>query len=316
MEKRKKQIEVVPYDAEWPKRFEVERHVIESALKDNCCSVLHIGSTAVPGLAAKPKLDILAVVKSRKGVIQNLSRAGYDFRGDWSIPFKMGFSKRGEMDINLHVFEEGDPEIELNLIFRDYLRCHPEACKEYADLKFSLAADDATHYKAGTVFPLYTLRKASLIQSILKAADFSGLRLLYCAHYEDWEAYHRIREEQIFERAGVKYDQDHPTMFLENHFHFVLCKGTQVVSVAHVELLDEQTAVIRSIATDEPFKRQGYGSKLMGLLEKWVFLKERTTIKLHAHPAAESFYRMLGYADVEFDDPCISDEFVNLGKKL
>lgn len=316
MEPRRKQVEVVPYNPDWPRLFEIEKALIESVLENNCLAVHHIGSTAVPGLAAKPKLDIIAVIKNRHQVIPSLSRVDFDFRGEWNIPFKMGFAKRGVIDVNLHVFEEGDSEIKLNLLFRDYLRSHPEACAEYAALKYALVQEDSSHYKTSSAFPVYSLRKHALISKILNEAGFDGLRLLFCAHYEDWDAYHRIRDEQIFDRNEVLYDKNHSSFTAENHYHFVLCKGTQVVSVAHVEFLNEREAALRSLATDEPYKKQGYAKRLMELLERWIVLQGRETIKLHSALEAEAFYRKLGYVDIEFDDPCIAPQFVNLGKKF
>lgn len=316
MDSKRKQIELSPYNSEWMPQFEIEKNLIEAALRENCIAVHHIGSTAVPGLSAKPKIDILAVVKNRSNVIPRLEKAGYEYRGEWNIPFKLGFAKRGTLEANLHVFEEGNPEIKLNLMFRDYLRSHPEACKEYENLKRALLQDKTSHEKTNKAFPLYNLRKAAFIFKILNQAGFQELRLLHCAHYEDWDAYHRIRDEQIFDRNDIAYDKNHPSITAENHFHFVLCKGTRVVSVAHVELLNEKEAAIRSLATDEPEKNKGYGKKLMELLERWIALQGRKTIKLHSALEAEKFYRKLGYQDIEFSDPCISKQFVNLGKSL
>lgn len=316
MEPRRKQITIVPYNPEWPSLYEKEKAQIESALGDNCVAVHHIGSTAVPGLAAKPKLDIMAIIKDRHKVISNLAGVDYEYRGEWNIPFKMGFAKRGSVKVNLHVFEEGSSEIELHLLFRDYLRSHPETCEEYAKLKYALVQDESSHYKTNRLLPVYSMRKHALITKILNEAGFQGLRLHFCVHYEDWDDYHRIRDEQIFDRSDVLYDKNHPSITAENHFHFVLCKGTQVVSVAHVEFLNEEIAVIRSLATDEPFKMQGYAKKLLQLLERWIVLHGRRTIKLHAALEAESFYRKLGYVDIDFDDPCITTQFVNLGKTL
>jgi len=120
-------IEVVPYDPNWPTIFAVESKIIQEAFGENCLEIHHIGSTSVPGLAAKPKIDMIAVVKDPSEVIEQLSSIGIQYRGEYNIPLHYGFSKRGKVDINLHVYEEVHPEIKLNLLFRDYLRSHAVA---------------------------------------------------------------------------------------------------------------------------------------------------------------------------------------------
>ena len=85
--------------------------------------------------------DIIAVVKNTTFLEQDLGTIGYTYKGEFNIPFQYGFSKRDTFpEVNLHVYEEGNPEIEINLLFRDYLRNHPRALKEYADLKLYLVS--------------------------------------------------------------------------------------------------------------------------------------------------------------------------------
>ncbi len=78
----------------------------------------------------------------------------------------------------------------------------------------------------------------------------SSLRLMHCTHYVEWEAYHRIRKEQIFDRnTHVTYDTNHPSFSDKDYFHFVLYKGIDIVSVAMIEFLNEKESVLRSLAT-------------------------------------------------------------------
>jgi GrpB-like predicted nucleotidyltransferase (UPF0157 family) len=104
-------------------------------LGGNYLAIHHVGSTAVPGLAAKPKIDMIAVVHSGDLSIAQLENIGFSYKGEWNIPFKFGFTKRGQDEINLHVFEEGHPEIELNILFRDYLRILLKALRSMRKLK-------------------------------------------------------------------------------------------------------------------------------------------------------------------------------------
>lgn len=253
MSLNKKHIEVVPYNPEWPKQFEHEADLIKNALKDNLLAIHHVGSTAVPGLAAKPTIDIIAVIKDPGSTIPLLENAGFSYKGEWNIPFKYGFTKRGEVKVNLHAFEDGHPEIELNLLFRDYLRNHPEVRDAYTKLKYTLLEDEKSYLKNNGMFAGYTLGKSSFINEIINKTGFQGLRFLRCTHPSEWEAYLRIRKLESLDATQTG----------ESHIHFVLCKGTQVVSIAHLELINDTEAVLRFLGGDvETHLRQQ--------LERWV----------------------------------------------
>src|SRR5947209_2546617 len=129
-----KRIEVVPYNPEWPEIFKTEAQQIQGALGEICTQIYHVGSTAVPGLSAKPKIDIIAVIKPGSDPIAKLESIDYQYRGEFNIPVHYGFSKRVGTSVNLHVFEENNPEIQLNILFRDYLRANDEARKKYQQL--------------------------------------------------------------------------------------------------------------------------------------------------------------------------------------
>ena len=134
-------IEIVEYDTKWPEIFGNEAKLIQEALGENCFAIEHFGSTAVPGLCAKPKIDILAVVKDLSLTpVAALERIGFENRGE-VIPSGRYFCKAVVPRIHLHIFEEGNPLVEQNLKFRDHLRAHPKDRAAYAKLKKELAAD-------------------------------------------------------------------------------------------------------------------------------------------------------------------------------
>jgi GrpB-like predicted nucleotidyltransferase (UPF0157 family)/GNAT superfamily N-acetyltransferase len=310
-----KPIEVAPYNPEWPEIFETEATIIREALGDNCLEVHHIGSTAVPGLAAKPKIDIIAVVKNGKTTIELLEKAGFNYKGEWNIPFKYGFTKRERYKINLHVLEESHPEIEVNIIFRDHLRNNPSSVIEYSKIKISLLSNEESSKKSG-LFSGYTLGKDKFIRKVLEKEVYNGHRFLKVSHFHEWENYHLIQKKQIFDPINVMYDPNHPSITAEGHFHFVLYKGVKIVTAAHVEFLNDTEAALRSLATDAPYQNQGFGLIMMSLIEKWLKQQGKKAVKLHSRPGAESFYRQLGYEDCEFDDPCIQENYIDLGKLL
>ncbi len=140
----KKNIEVVPYSPEWPKMFASEAELIKQALGNNCITVHHIGSTSVPNLSAKPIIDILPVVKDIQEVdkaTKALESLGYEAKGEYGIAFRRYFQKgKNARTHNVHVYQEGDPEINRYLKFRDWMRSHPDDAEKYAKLKEGLAA--------------------------------------------------------------------------------------------------------------------------------------------------------------------------------
>jgi GrpB-like predicted nucleotidyltransferase (UPF0157 family) len=104
----------------------------------------HIGSTAIPGIKAKPILDLLGVVSSLGALEEkngDLEGLGYVVRGERGIPRRRYFTRgtNGERSHHLHCFMQGDPEIDRRLVFRDYLISHPEVARAYEKLKEELA---------------------------------------------------------------------------------------------------------------------------------------------------------------------------------
>ncbi|MXJ74052.1 GNAT family N-acetyltransferase, partial [Escherichia coli] len=126
-----------------PIQFEQEAEGIKKALGGNCIEIHHIGSTSVPGLAAKPIIDMIPVVldiskvDSANAAMQVL---GYEAKGEYGIPFRRYFQKGYNLRTHhAHIFERGNSEIERHLKFRDWMRAHPEDREAYACLKQELA---------------------------------------------------------------------------------------------------------------------------------------------------------------------------------
>lgn len=313
-----KTIEVVPYDSKWPAIYEAIASKIKSVLGDNLIEIHHIGSTSVPGLAAKPVIDVIALVNAFEITIPLFESIGFESRGEMYLPFRQYF--RQGKEVNLHVYEKASPEVLLNLCFRDYLLGHEAARNEYQGLKYSLLEDERVALKDHGNFTNYNLGKDEFIRKTLKCAGFDEFRLMYCNHHHEWANYHRIRKEQLFDPYQTKYNTQYnpnpPAMTDPNCFHFVMYKGLEIVSVAMIEFLVDNSVILRSLATDEPYKMKGYGREMMLLLEKWVKNKGKKVIKTHSALPAEQFYHKLGYIPMKFDDRSILIESVDLGKEL
>lgn len=313
-----KNIELSPYNANWAVIFEKQAFDIQKALSSNKVAIHHIGSTSVAGLLSKPKIDIIAVVKKGQKSINQLESMGFTYKGEWNIPFKYGFTKREEMPINLHVFEEDHPEIELNLLFRDYLRTHNDARDAYARLKQKIIEDPTSHERTESGFPLYTLRKADFIRHIIGQTHFNRFRMIKCAHVWEWDHYHRIRRTLIFEPMGVIYDPHHPTLTNAHHHHFLLLQGITPVGVAHIEKLSPNTYALRPFAIDIVYQNKGWGSYFLTYIEEWLQRHGTQVLKLHANPQAVDFYTRLGYQPMNFEEnkTPLSIDTIDMGKYL
>lgn len=137
-------ITVLNYDPEWPLKYERDRKAIAEILDGNGISIYHIGSTSVPGLAAKPIIDMMAVVRSLEKVDDargKFSELGYEYLGEFGIAGRRYFRKGGdERTHQIHIFQADDwNNIGRHLAFRDYMRTHEKERAEYAEIKTALA---------------------------------------------------------------------------------------------------------------------------------------------------------------------------------
>jgi GrpB-like predicted nucleotidyltransferase (UPF0157 family) len=155
------------YDPSWPQKFERQRSRIKGILGDRALLIEHVGSTSVPGLAAKPIIDILLVVADsgdEPAYIPDMEAAGYVLRirePDW---YQHRLFKGPDTNINLHVFSAGCPEIERMLLFRDYLRTNESDRQLYERTKHELAA------KTWKYTQNYADAKAQVVETIMTRA--------------------------------------------------------------------------------------------------------------------------------------------------
>jgi GrpB-like predicted nucleotidyltransferase (UPF0157 family)/GNAT superfamily N-acetyltransferase len=297
-----KTIEVVPYDPNWPGIFEQEARLIQHALGHNLIAIHHIGSTSVPGLASKAKIDMIAVVQDPLLACGSLETIGIDYRGEYNIPLHYGFSKRGAIGLNLHVYEESHPEIEWNLCFRDYLRNNPNKRDDYVRLKYELTQDASSfHKEGGSPFTNYTLRKGNFIRRMLKEAGFHRMRMLKCNDAMEWQAAQHFRHIYFFGPRGIE-DPYTWTFNHKEHAHLVLYEGTEVIGYAHIQFGPDQRAAIRMIAVDDHQRNQNAGSNFLAFIERWL---QRLGVKnIHAQSRQSSlrFYLKNGYTNMPFND--------------
>jgi GrpB-like predicted nucleotidyltransferase (UPF0157 family) len=174
---RTRAITVVDYDPSWPRTFAAFKARIWPVVRDVALAVEHVGSTAVPGLAAKPVIDIDVVVATLAHVrlaIERLATLGYVHRGDLGVADREAFaSPQGSPAHHLYVCLRGSLALENHLATRDFLRQHPEAAATYGRLKKDLAERfplEMDRYIDGkTAFVLDVLREAGLRADALTA---------------------------------------------------------------------------------------------------------------------------------------------------
>jgi GrpB-like predicted nucleotidyltransferase (UPF0157 family) len=142
-----------PHDPHWAALFEQEREALQGA-GSGIVEIHHIGSTAVPSVAAKPIIDIMVVVERHADGLANVAamqQLGYEYRGEGDVAGRHYFRKGSPHTHHVHMYEAGHPEIGRHLRFRDYLRVHPDDARAYEALKRELAAryvSDTFRYSA------------------------------------------------------------------------------------------------------------------------------------------------------------------------
>lgn len=156
------------YDPLWPQQFEMLRARIADILGPMAAAIEHIGSTAVPGLAAKPVIDIDVLLRSPSDLPQAITRLaalGYAYQGDLGVPGREAFRPPPEsIPHHLYACPPDSEQFGRHLAFRDFLRAHAEEAAAYALLKHQLAAQFQTDREA------YTQRKSAFVQAILRRA--------------------------------------------------------------------------------------------------------------------------------------------------
>jgi len=176
-------IAVVPYDPLWPQAYAAASGEIATAMGTNLLEIHHIGSTAIPGIHAKPVIDMLGIASDLMTVDQRTAQMkslGYEAMGEFGISGRRYFRRdnaNGQRTHQLHTFQLGSPDIQRHLDFRDYLRAHPELANQYARLKRELAAtysNDMEAYMDGKDGFIKEMESQALAWSAARGGDPSS----------------------------------------------------------------------------------------------------------------------------------------------
>ena len=160
-------VQLSVYDSAWPRVFAEEKERLQVSLAGSVLDIQHIGSTSVPGMPAKPILDIGIAVKNFELVaecVPTIEQLGYTHKGENGIPRRHYFVKGAPRTHHVHMFELENDEWTNHLLFRDYLIENPDAALEYARLKQELARRFETNREA------YQAGKSDFINAVLQKA--------------------------------------------------------------------------------------------------------------------------------------------------
>jgi GrpB-like predicted nucleotidyltransferase (UPF0157 family) len=167
----KRDIEILDYDPQWQKKFQVHAEIIIGALGEAALQIEHIGSTSVPGLAAKPIIDILVVVADSANEVSYLpclQAAGYELRVREPNFHEHRMLRTPARDVHIHVFSCASPEIERYLTFRNRLRTNAHDRQTYEATKRRLAAQSWPDMNA------YADAKSEVVERIISTARMAG----------------------------------------------------------------------------------------------------------------------------------------------
>jgi GrpB-like predicted nucleotidyltransferase (UPF0157 family) len=163
-----RKVEVVPFRDEWTTMFAEEAKKLKRVFGEQCLRIYHIGSTAIPGMSAKPIIDIMIEVHDIERIDrynEAMAALGYQAMGENGIPKRRFFQKGGdERTHHVHVFPTGSEHITRHIAFKEYMIAHPEEAKVYSRLKETLAKQFSNDIQA------YIKGKESFVREMEKKA--------------------------------------------------------------------------------------------------------------------------------------------------
>jgi hypothetical protein len=214
----------------------------------------------------------MVVVKDVYASDALLVKASYHYKGEYNIPMRKLYGKKGEFEIYLHLYEEGNHHIALHQTFRDYLIKQPQARAAYAQLKQAIIDHDASHTKLSTTsITYYNLKKHAFIASIIEASGFTGLCIRLCSHHEEWISYHALLQQALVKKQ-LSHCVYQDNLSNPDYKNIVLYKGHQIIGAVQVHVNSLKAClhfceIDKSIPVEE---RQELQAFLQQQIAKWV----------------------------------------------
>ena len=313
-----KRVVVMPYDEAWADDFIKIRDEIKEVLGTLAMRIEHVGSTSVRGLSAKPIIDIDVVIRDRQAlekVISALAEIGYRHEGDLGIAGREAFKYDGKEHLrkhHLYVCTRDCAELKRHIAFRDYLRSHPEAVREYSRIKeegAKLYPDDMDkyiEYKSPWIQQIYEKMNTAFLIRKADENDIPALRILY----------------RLLEEDGVRYQPEHFVIGerTAEFFRGIFDSNTQDILVADIDgeaigfvhcmiipqkkvcCLKPQTVVyLQDLCVREDLRDKGIGSVLMRAAKDYGKEKGADFIRTQVFPGnvdGMRFYERNGFCEM------------------
>jgi GrpB-like predicted nucleotidyltransferase (UPF0157 family) len=164
-------VRLILYNSDWEQLFEDEKSRLQEVVGAYVLEIQHVGSTSIPGMIAKPIIDIAIAVQNFEDAticIKPIEQLGYEYRGENGIPRRHFFIKGNPRTHHIHMNEISSRDWLNQIAFRNYLIQHPGIAKEYAELKVKLAQSYPTNSQS------YTESKTPFVNHVLHLARFRG----------------------------------------------------------------------------------------------------------------------------------------------
>lgn len=264
-----KSIFISDYNPRWPIFFQEEAAKIKSFMMDDFIDIYHVGSTSVPGLSAKPIIDIILVTNDLEKTKSYLTSSNllYRYKGEYNLPLRDLYGKQGEYEIYLHVHKKGSPEIKLNLLFSEFLRNNKNIRKKYEAVKINASNTQGSEEKVSTGITQYNLMKNAVIVSILREAGFNELCVRFATQNVECETFSQIRSSFFSDIQLV----DNAACLSGETKKFVLYRGSDIIGAACLSDLGLGRFSIDFLLTKDE-NIDGF-FKLLTVIEEWI--KER-----------------------------------------
>ncbi len=293
---------IVEYDPEWPVRYEEEKRLILGAVGRRILGIEHVGSTAVPGLGAKPTIDILAGVSDQEAVEQclpALGRVGYTDvtpcpeDPDWY--YCVGKGERPH-NVHLHLAKYKSAFWERHLLFRDFLRAHPEKAQEYYRLKKRLAE------KCGSERQAYCDGKTLFIRSVEVRARGICIRQMEAGDIDRiiraFARWHKKRSQ--YERYFDGQRQGERVVLVALDREEVVGYVVIVWNSRYEPFQQDRIPEVVDLNVINEFQRQGIGTALVHQAERIALEHSKPVVGISVkqspeYAAANRLYPSLGY---------------------
>lgn len=222
---------IVDYNPEWARFYNQEAEKIQETLATLCSSIHHVGSTSVVGLAAKPIIDMILVTSDLEETkIFLVDILGYRYKGEYNLPLRDLYGKKGVFEIYLHVHLVGSGEIALNLKFRDFLRTNDAKRDEYQKIKIQASKEPSSGEKVSTGVTQYNLYKNDFITAALKAVEFGDLCVRFATQEAECLAFDLYKKQE----RGLEKGVSDAGATISKNWQFILFKGTEIIGAAEI----------------------------------------------------------------------------------